>query len=79
MTMEGFGRRKKRSFIGPFAFIALIVIIVWAAGFFAFLKLVPDQISDALSNTDGIVVLTGGTERLNTGINLLGEQKASKL
>ncbi len=77
--MAGFGRRKKRHILGPFGFLVILCVTVWAAGFIAFTNLVPRTLSDQTSYTDGIVVLTGGTQRLNTGLTLLTEKRAEKL
>jgi len=77
--MMQFGPRKKRRIFGPFAFFCIIICAIWWGGFVAFTDLVPRQIIDEASQTDGIVVLTGGTERLNTGLTLLSEHKAEKL
>ena len=43
------------------------------------MNLVPKQVYDAVSQTDGIVVLTGGTHRLNQGLELMEDQRATKM
>ncbi|MDV7338109.1 YdcF family protein [Terasakiella sp. A23] len=77
--MSGFGPKRKRRFIGPFFVLCLLICAVWTGGFIAFLDLVPRTVQDQDSLTDGIVVLTGGTKRLNTGLELLSDQKAQKM
>ena len=53
--------------------------LFWVAGLFAFLKLIPEGVDDATQKTDTIVVLTGGSLRLQTGLILLKEGRANKL
>lgn len=77
--MQHFPRRKKRRIFGPLFVSVLLIVAIWSGGFVAFMGLVPDQVLDDSSQTDGIVVLTGGTERLNTGLQLLSDHKADKL
>jgi uncharacterized SAM-binding protein YcdF (DUF218 family) len=52
---------------------------VWLAGLVWFADTIPDQVADSASVTDAIVVLTGGSQRLNSGIDLLAAGKAKKL
>lgn len=77
--MSGFGEKKKRHILGPISLILLVLIAIWSGGFIAFTNLVPRTLDDQHSYTDGIVVLTGGTQRLNTGLDLLNDQKGKKL
>ncbi|HEX3953951.1 MAG TPA: YdcF family protein [Stellaceae bacterium] len=59
--------------------LALLVFGLWLGGFTLFVVsslLIRDDTAIA---TDAIVVLTGGRQRLETGIDLLGEGKAQKL
>ena len=53
--------------------------LFWLAGLFAFLQSIPKQIENPATVTDTIVVLTGGSLRLQTGLELLQQGKASKL
>jgi len=53
--------------------------MIWSVGFLAFAEQVPRHLQNEDNITDGIVVLTGGTGRLNTGLALLSDQKAQKL
>lgn len=60
--------------------IALIALIVtWLAGLPYFAAGIPRQAAPALEKADAIVVLTGGTLRLERGLELLGQQVAKKL
>lgn len=61
--------------IGSFLGLAL----AWSLGFLWFVTSLPDRVADPASRTDAIVVLTGGSERLNTGISLLEAGLADKL
>lgn len=47
------------------------LVLAWGAGFLWFVATVPDRVADGASRTDAIVVLTGGSARLATGMALL--------
>jgi uncharacterized SAM-binding protein YcdF (DUF218 family) len=51
----------------------------WAVGLVRFACAIPQAVSDPVSHTDAIVVLTGGSERLATGLQLLDENKAERV
>jgi uncharacterized SAM-binding protein YcdF (DUF218 family) len=51
----------------------------WFAGFLWFVATLPDRVADPATRTDAIVVLTGGSERLGTGIALLRDGLAGRL
>lgn len=72
-------QRKRRRLLGPFFWLAVLGLALWAVGFLFFVQMVPKQVGDTWTTTDGIVVLTGGTKRLNTGLSLLSDHKAQKL
>jgi uncharacterized SAM-binding protein YcdF (DUF218 family) len=57
----------------------LAVLIAWGAGFLTFVAAIPEMVDDAKRETDAIVVLTGGSGRLEEGITLLSEKRAKKL
>lgn len=61
------------------AVAAVAVAVLWTAGLFRFAGLVPTQVADATRKTDGIVVLTGGSDRLGEGLELLSRGLAGKL
>ena len=70
--------RLARSTLWMARFVAA-VILVWLGGFAWFVVssyLIRD---DPSSSTDAIVVLTGGRQRLETGLELLAAGKAKKL
>jgi uncharacterized SAM-binding protein YcdF (DUF218 family) len=51
----------------------------WLAGLLWFSHAIPSRVADPDSVTDAIVVLTGGSERLEAGLALLADGKAKKL
>lgn len=53
--------------------------IIWSAGLLAFSVHVLSQAPPDNARTDAIVVLTGGPERINTGIDLLAQGRAATL
>jgi len=59
--------------------IAAALLLFWLAGLVIFLHELPDRIDDKTTVTDAIVVLTGGSMRLKTGLTLLKAGRAEKL
>jgi uncharacterized SAM-binding protein YcdF (DUF218 family) len=59
--------------VGGFGFI------VWLAGLFAFVETLALSRLPVAPQADGIVVLTGGAERIGDGIRLLEEKRARRL
>jgi uncharacterized SAM-binding protein YcdF (DUF218 family) len=53
--------------------------VTWGAGLVRFARAIPEEVPDQVSRTDAIVVLTGGSERLATGLQLLAENKAERV
>ena len=53
--------------------------IAWALGFLWFVATLPASVADQTTHTDAIVVLTGGSERLSTGMVLLEEGLAERM
>lgn len=51
----------------------------WFLGFLVFVATLPSRVDDLATRTDAIVVLTGGSERLTTGITLLRDGLATRL
>ena len=51
----------------------------WIAGLFWFATLIPGGAADEAIHTDAIAVLTGGSGRLGTGLELLARNRADKL
>ena len=53
--------------------------LAWFLGFLVFVATLPSRVDDLSTRTDAIVVLTGGSERLATGIALLRDGLAGRL
>lgn len=64
---------------GVGAGLALGVAGVWFLGFLWFVATMPARVEDPVSRTDAIVVLTGGSERLDTGLALLRQGASERL
>jgi uncharacterized SAM-binding protein YcdF (DUF218 family) len=61
------------------AAVLLALLALWLGGFVWFARSIPDEVADAESETDAIVVLTGGSLRVQSGLALLAAGKAKKL
>lgn len=75
-------RPRKQKKLGRVSIAGLIILalaVAWCLGFLAFVSAIPEGIDDPAAETDAIVVLTGGTGRLEEGISLLSEKRAKKL
>lgn len=57
----------------------LALLVLWLTGLVWFASTLPDDVEDPATSTDAIVVLTGGSERLATGIHLLRHKLGRKL
>ena len=55
--------------------VIVIAIGVWLGGIFAFVALIPLAKPGVDTKTDAIVVLTGGSGRLNAGLTLLSSAR----
>jgi len=80
MARSPYRRRRHRG--GLWLGLAVVVLIVagaWTVGLFRFAEMIPDAVADSDTRTDAIVVLTGGSKRLATGLKLLDEDKAGRL
>lgn len=53
--------------------------LLWLIGLWRFAATLPRQVADPDQRTDAIVVLTGGSLRIESGLRLLAEGKAKKL
>jgi len=71
---EGVRRRLAR-----LAGAALVLFSIWLGGLLYFTSLIPDSVTDPTTATDGIVVLTGGSDRLREGLQLLADGRARRL
>jgi uncharacterized SAM-binding protein YcdF (DUF218 family) len=68
-----------RSFARRIGVFLLLVLLLWGPGLAWYAAQMPDQVDDPDSITDAIVVLTGGSERLRVGLDLLRQGKAPLL
>jgi uncharacterized SAM-binding protein YcdF (DUF218 family) len=71
-------RRRLRWLRAPVA-VLVALFLLWLGGLAWFARSIPDEINDPTSATDAIVVLTGGSLRVQSGIALLTAGKAKKL
>jgi uncharacterized SAM-binding protein YcdF (DUF218 family) len=58
---------------------AAALLALFLVGFLLFLAEIPEELADPARRTDGIVVLTGGAERVETGLRLLESGAAPRL
>ena len=71
--------RPMRRKLGWSALLLLAVAALWLGGFLWFAQQIPQTVGDLESETDAIVVLTGGSLRVQSGLSLLAAGKAKKL
>lgn len=69
----------RRRWHGATAGVALVLAFAWLAGLIWFADTIPREIDDPETPTDAIVVLTGGSLRVEHGLDLLAAGKAKKL
>ena len=68
-------RRLWPALLGTLSLLALL----WASGLVWFANSIPDTDESGGDRTDAIVVLTGGSQRLQSGLQLLAEGRGKKL
>jgi uncharacterized SAM-binding protein YcdF (DUF218 family) len=71
--------RPTRRRFGWTAVVFLALAALWIGGFLWFAQQIPQAVADLESDTDAIVVLTGGSLRVQSGLSLLAAGKAKKL
>ncbi|MFP4097744.1 MAG: YdcF family protein [Alphaproteobacteria bacterium] len=63
-----------------FVYLLLLILITWISGYGAFLFYIETlEPKDPEEKTDAIIVLTGGTQRINKGLELYANKMAPKL
>jgi uncharacterized SAM-binding protein YcdF (DUF218 family) len=72
-------KQRKLSRTSIAGLLVLVALIAWSLGFLAFVSAIPETVDDPTAETDAIVVLTGGSGRLEEGIALLSDKRAKKL
>ncbi|MFO0388502.1 MAG: YdcF family protein [Alphaproteobacteria bacterium] len=65
--------------IGKIVTSFFLFIFIWVAGLIWFVAQMPEKQTANAPNAGAIIVLTGGTGRIEHGINLLLDRKAEKL
>lgn len=71
--------RRRGRWLRRLVVLAILLGLAWAAGFVWFIHNLPSQAADETTPTDAIVVLTGGADRLTTGLGLLDQELAETL
>ncbi|MDH5747703.1 MAG: YdcF family protein [Rhodospirillales bacterium] len=80
MAFSGFKRRRRPTpLILGLGVAAIAALLAWTAGLFLFTAMSPEKVEDNTTVTDAIVVLTGGSGRMETGLALLEKEKARRL
>lgn len=74
MTRRG-AKRLLRNLFG----LAVLIAAIWVVGLWRFAAAIPNDVTAPDVQTDAIVVLTGGSQRVEGGLRLLAEGKAKKL
>ena len=74
-----FRSRRQGPILIAMALAAAMVLAAWTWGLILFAQGIPGDTADTSTPTDAIVVLTGGSQRMRTGLDLLAEGKAGKL
>ena len=79
--MKRFSRRRPPRFraLRWLVTLGLFAVVAWAAGFIWFAASLPRAVPPASLRTDGIVVLTGGTQRIEAGISVLAAGAARQM
>jgi uncharacterized SAM-binding protein YcdF (DUF218 family) len=73
-------KKEKRTRLVAITFASIAVVLaVWVWGLILFVDQIPDSVEDEERHTDAIIVLTGGTLRLEKGFELLSAKMAEKL
>jgi uncharacterized SAM-binding protein YcdF (DUF218 family) len=72
-------RRRRRITLRLLVPLGLMLAVPWGIGLSWFATVLPREVDQAQSQTDAIVVLTGGSARLSQGLELLAGQRARKL
>jgi uncharacterized SAM-binding protein YcdF (DUF218 family) len=71
--------RRLRLLLEQAAAALLALAVLWLGGLLWFAHSIPDEVSDPGRETDAIVVLTGGSLRVESGLQLLASGMAKKL
>lgn len=69
----------RNRYIAAAGVVVAALVVAWLAGLIWFAATLPGRVADPDTTTDAIVVLTGGSERLTAGLELLKHRRARKL
>jgi uncharacterized SAM-binding protein YcdF (DUF218 family) len=73
-------RRRHPLLVGQWTLIAIVALAaLWLGGLVWYANDIPRTIDDTDTMTDAVVVLTGGSGRVDVGLALLAERRAKKL
>src|SRR6185437_12246751 len=72
-------RRGAKRLLRNFCSLAVLMAVIWLIGLWRFAAAIPSDVTAPDQTTDAIVVLTGGSLRVEGGLRLLAEGKAKKL
>jgi uncharacterized SAM-binding protein YcdF (DUF218 family) len=70
---------RRRRWVRRLLLLFLVFALIWVIGLVAFVTRIPRSLDPNLAATDAAVVLTGGSERLEAGLELLASGHAKKL
>jgi uncharacterized SAM-binding protein YcdF (DUF218 family) len=73
------GRRRGAFGLRLVMFLIVLGAGLWIAGMLRFIGMIPERVVDENSPSDAIVVLTGASGRMSTGLELLARGQARKL
>jgi len=79
VTRRRWPRRRRRRWAAGGLAVLVVAAVLWTAGLVWFSARIPRAVAAPERRTDAIVVLTGGAERLRTGLDLLAQGRARKL
>lgn len=71
--------QRRRRWLRGTLLLLLAFLMLWLIGLVAFVTRIPRQVDPDPAPTDAVVVLTGGSERLEAGLDLLARGLAKKL
>lgn len=72
-------RQRVRRMVRLLAGMLATLLVLWGGGLVWFARQLPREVADGDRITDAIVVLTGGSGRVETGLKLLARERAKKL
>lgn len=78
LVIDGMARRLRKLLEQGMAMV-LALALLWLGGLIWFSHTIPQEVSDPGRETDAIVVLTGGSLRVESGLQLLAAGMAKKL